>query len=136
MAVRIYHNPACGTSRNTLAMIRAAGIEPEVVEYLKTPPSRNELVSLLARMGISARELVRPKSDLFAELGLDDPSLEDSAFLDAMAAHPVLINRPIVVGPRGVKLCRPSELVLDVLDRALPADFAKEDGEVVKARGT
>jgi arsenate reductase (glutaredoxin) len=134
MTVRIYHNPGCGTSRNTLALIRAAGIEPEVVEYLKTPPSRDELVSLIARMRITPRDLVRRKGELFAEMGLDDAALEDSVFLDAMAAHPVLINRPIVVGPRGVKLCRPSELVLEVLDRALPADFVKEDGEVVKRR--
>ncbi len=133
--VTIYHNPACGTSRNTLALIRATGTEPEVIEYLKTPPSRETLVSLLARMGMGPRELLRQKGTLYVELGLDDASLGDDALIDAMLAHPVLINRPIVVGPRGAKLCRPSELVLDVLDAALVADFAKEDGEVVKAPG-
>jgi arsenate reductase len=135
MTVTIYHNPACGTSRNTLALIRATGTEPQVIEYLKTPPSRAELVSLIERMGIPPRDLLRQKGTPYAELGLDDPSLDDDTLVDAMAAHPLLINRPIVVGPRGVKLCRPSELVLDVLDRALPADFTKEDGELVKAQG-
>jgi arsenate reductase (glutaredoxin) len=113
--VIIYHNPACGTSRNTLAMIRNAGIEPHVVEYLKTPPSRELLTGLIARMGITPRQLLREAGTPFAELGLGDASLSDAALIDAMMAHPVLINRPIVVTPRGVKLCRPSEAVLDLL---------------------
>lgn len=133
MSVTVYHNPACGTSRNTLEIIRATGTQPQVIEYLATPPSREELESLIERMGITPRDLLRQKGTPYAELGLDDPSLGDDALIDAMMAHPVLINRPIVVGPRGVKLCRPSELVLDVLDRPLREDFVKEDGEVVKA---
>jgi arsenate reductase len=136
MSVTIYHNPACGTSRNALALIRATGTEPQVIEYLATPPSREELVSLIARMGITPRQLLRQKGTPYADLGLDDPCLDDAALIDAMMAHPVLINRPIVVGPSGVKLCRPSELVLDVLDRPLETDFVKEDGEVVKAKAT
>ncbi len=127
----IYHNPACGTSRNTLALIRNAGIEPHVVEYLKSPPNRVQLQSLLARMGIGARELLREKEGLCRELGLDDPSLDDDALLDAMAAHPLLINRPIVVSPLGVALCRPSEQVLDLLPLPQRDAFAKEDGEQV-----
>jgi len=134
MSVTIYHNPACGTSRNTLALIRATGTEPEVIEYLESPPPREEIVSLIGRMGISPRDLLRHKGTPYAELGLDDPSLGDDALIDAMMAHPILINRPIVAGPRGVRLCRPSELVLNVLDRPLREDFAKEDGEVVKAQ--
>jgi len=114
----IYHNPACGTSRNTLAMIRHAGIEPHVIEYLKTPPSRPLLQQLIARMGISVREAVREKAAPYAELGLDNPDLTDDQLLDAMMAHPILINRPIVVTPNGVRLCRPSELVLDLLPSA------------------
>ena len=136
MSVTIYHNPACGTSRNTLALIRSTGAEPEVIEYLATPPSREELLLLIERMGISPRALLRQKGAPTAELGLDDPGLGDDAVVDAMLTHPILINRPIVVGPRGVKLCRPSELVLEVLDRPLPADFVKEDGEHVKAEAS
>jgi arsenate reductase (glutaredoxin) len=135
MSVTIYHNPACGTSRNTLALIRATGAEPEVIHYLEAPPSRDELVSLIRRMGISARDLLREKGTPYAELGLGNPSLTDDQLIDAMMAHPVLINRPIVVGPKGVKLCRPSEEVISILDRPLEADFVKEDGEVVSANG-
>lgn len=132
----IYHNPACGTSRNTLAMIRNAGIEPHVVEYLKTPPSRALLVELVDRAGITPRDLLREKGTPYAELGLGDPSLTDDALLDAMIAHPVLINRPLVVSPLGVKLCRPSEAVLDLLPEPQRGAFAKEDGEqVVDASG-
>lgn len=127
----VYHNPACGTSRNTLAMIRNAGIEPHVVEYLKTPPSRDMLVQLVARAGITPRALLREKGTPFAELGLGDETLSDDALLDAMVAHPVLINRPLVVSPLGVKLCRPSEAVLDLLPAPQQAAFAKEDGEQV-----
>ncbi|MBP2278620.1 arsenate reductase [Sphingomonas sp. BE270] len=132
----IYHNPECGTSRNTLAMIRNAGIEPHVVEYLKTPPSRPMLVSLIERMGIAPRALLREKGTPFAELGLGDVSLGDDQLIDAMMAHPILINRPIVVSPLGVKLCRPSEQVLDLLPNAQLGAFAKEDGEqVINAAG-
>jgi arsenate reductase (glutaredoxin) len=129
--VVVYHNPACGTSRNTLAMIRNAGIEPHVVEYLKTPPSRPMLVSLIARMGVTARALLREKDTPFVELGLADPALSDDQLVDAMIEHPILINRPIVVSPLGVKLCRPSEVVLDLLDAPQRATFIKEDGQVV-----
>ena len=135
MSVTIYHNPACGTSRNTLALIRATGTEPTVIEYLADPPSRQELVSLIERMGIPPRDLLRQKGTPYADLGLDDEALTDDQLVDAMIEHPLLINRPIVVGPRGVRLCRPSELVLDLLDRPLAQDFTKEDGEVVAARG-
>ena len=132
----IYHNPACGTSRNTLAMIRNAGIEPHVVEYLKTPPSRALLVDLIDRAGIGPRALLREKGTPYAELGLGDPSLSDDALVDAMMAHPILINRPLVVSPLGVKLCRPSEAVLDLLAEPQQGAFAKEDGEqVVDASG-
>ena len=132
----IYHNPECGTSRNTLAMIRNAGIEPHVIEYLKTPPNRPRLVSLIARMGISARQLLREKGTPFAELGLADPTLSDDQLIDAMIEHPILINRPIVVSPLGVKLCRPSEEVLDLLPSAQRGAFTKEDGEqVIDAAG-
>ena len=131
--VTIYHNPACGTSRNTLAMIRATGAEPVVVEYLKTPPSRAELQDLVQRMGIPLRAVLRQKGTPFAELGLDDPALSDDAMLDAIEQHPILINRPIVVTPKGVRLCRPSETVLDLLDAPLPSDFLKEDGKRVAA---
>ncbi|TBN36992.1 arsenate reductase (glutaredoxin) [Paracoccus subflavus] len=135
MDVIIYHNPDCGTSRNTLAMIRNAGIEPHVIEYLKCSPSRAMLESLIARMGIAPRELLREKGTPFAELGLGDPSLSDEALLDAMMAHPILINRPVVVSPEGVRLCRPSEQVLDLLPPQKAA-FSKEDGEqVVDAHG-
>ena len=135
MSVTIYHNPACGTSRNTLALIRATGTEPTVIEYLADPPSRQELVSLIERMGIAPRDLLRRKGTPYADLGLEDEALTDDQLVDAMIEHPLLINRPIVVGPRGVRLCRPSELVLDLLDRPLAQDFTKEDGEVVAARG-
>ncbi|SIR04359.1 arsenate reductase [Paracoccus thiocyanatus] len=133
--VVIYHNPDCGTSRNVLAMIRNAGIEPHVVEYLKTPPSRAMLEQLITRMGIAPHELLRQKGTPYAKLGLDDPALPDAALVDAMLAHPILINRPIVVSPRGVRLCRPSEQVLDLLPPQRAA-FSKEDGEqVVDAQG-
>jgi len=132
----IYHNPECGTSRNTLAMIRNAGIEPHVVEYLKTPPSRALLVELIDRAGIAPRDLLREKGTPYAELGLGDTALTDDALVDAMMAHPVLINRPLVVSPLGVKLCRPSEAVLDLLPDPQQGAFAKEDGEkVVDASG-
>ncbi len=133
MSVTIYHNPACGTSRNTLAMIRATGTEPTVIEYLKTPPTRDELFDLVERMGIRLRDILRRKGTPFTELGLDDPTLSDDALLDAIKAHPILINRPIVVTSKGVRLCRPSETVLDLLDAPLPADYLKEDGERVAA---
>lgn len=129
--VIIYHNPECGTSRNVLAMIRNAGIEPHVIEYLKTPPSRAMLESLIARAGITPRGLLREKGTPFAELGLDNPDLGDTQLVDAMLAHPVLINRPLVVSPLGVKLCRPSEEVLDLLPAGQKGPFAKEDGELV-----
>ena len=132
----IYHNPDCGTSRNALAMIRNAGIEPHVVEYLNTPPSRALLESLIARAGISPRALLREKGTPFAELGLDNPNLTDAQLIDAMMAHPILINRPLVVSPLGVKLCRPSEAVLDLIPADQRGAFAKEDGEqVVDADG-
>lgn len=127
----IYHNPACGTSRNVLAMIRNAGIEPHVVEYLKTPPSRAMLESLISRAGISPRALLREKGTPFAELGLGELGLTDAHILDAMMTHPILINRPLVVSPLGVKLCRPSEAVLDLIPAAQRGAFAKEDGEPV-----
>ena len=130
-AVTTYHNPACGTSRNVLGLIRNAGLEPVVIEYLKTPPSREELVSLIARMGITVRDLLREKGTPYAELGLGNTALGDDALLDAMMAHPILINRPIVVTARGVKLCRPSEAVLDLLDAPQRGEFRKEDGELV-----
>ncbi len=127
----IYHNPECGTSRNTLAMIRNAGIEPHVVEYLKTPPSRALLIELIDRAGMTPRDLLREKGTPYAELGLGDTSLSDEALVDAMIAHPFLINRPLVVSPLGVKLCRPSEAVLDLLPGPQQGAFAKEDGEKV-----
>ncbi|SMD13856.1 arsenate reductase (glutaredoxin) [Rhizobium sp. RU36D] len=127
----IYHNPDCGTSRNTLAMIRNAGIEPHVVEYLKTPPSRALLQQLIARMGVSVRDVIREKGTPYEELGLSNPALSDDQLLDAMMEHPVLINRPIVVSPLGVRLCRPSEAVLDLLPTQQQGAFSKEDGEVV-----
>ena len=132
----IYHNPECGTSRNTLAMIRNAGIEPHVVEYLKTPPTHALLVELIDRAGMTPRELLREKGTPYAELGLGDTSLSDDALVDAMMAHPILINRPLVVSPLGVKLCRPSEAVLDLLPSDQLGAFAKEDGEqVIDASG-
>lgn len=129
----IYHNPECGTSRNALGLIRNAGIEPHVVEYLKTPPSRALLEQLIERAGIKPRELLREKGTPFAELGLDDPALSDAERIDAMMAHPVLINRPLVVSPLGVRLCRPSEAVLELIPDDQLGAFAKEDGEQVIA---
>lgn len=131
MSVTIFHNPDCGTSRNTLAMIRGAGIEPEVILYLETPPSRPRLIDLIARAGLSVREAIRIKDTPYAELGLDDLSLSDEDLLTEMLAHPILINRPFVETPHGVRLCRPSEVVLDILPEALGIPFTKEDGEVV-----
>ncbi|HWL70581.1 MAG TPA: arsenate reductase (glutaredoxin) [Geminicoccus sp.] len=136
MTVTIYHNPACGTSRNTLGLIRNSGEEPVVIEYLKTPPGRDELVRLIDRMGIAVRDLLREKGTPYAELGLGDPALTDEQLVDAMLQHPILINRPIVVTPLGAKLCRPSERVLDILPNPQRGAFAKEDGgQVVAADG-
>jgi len=127
----IYHNPECGTSRNTLAMIRNAGIEPHVVEYLHTPPSRAMLENLIERAGLRPRELLREKGTPYAELGLGDDSLSDAALVDAMMDHPILINRPLVVSPLGVRLCRPSEVVIEILPSPQQRAFTKEDGEQV-----
>ncbi len=127
--ITIYHNPDCGTSRNVLGLIRNSGVEPRVIEYLKNPPSRAELVMLLAQMGITPRQLLREKGTPFHELGLDDPKWRDDELIDAMLLHPILINRPIVVTPLGVKLCRPSEAVLDILPGRQLGPFNKEDGE-------
>ncbi|MBB3107564.1 arsenate reductase [Psychrobacter luti] len=127
----IFHNPKCGTSRNTLAIMQASGETPEVVEYLKTPPSREYLVELLGLMNITPRELVRSKENVHAELGLDNPTLSDGQLIDAMITHPILINRPIVVTNRGAALCRPSERVFELLENAV-SSFTKEDGEIVK----
>ena len=135
MDVVIYHNPTCGTSRNTLALIRNAGVEPHVIEYLLSPPSRARIRDLVARMGVNLRSVLREKGTPFAELGLGDPSLDDEALLDAIEAHPVLLNRPIVVTPKGVRLCRPSEEVIDLLP-AQQGEFRKEDGTLlVEANG-
>ncbi len=132
----IYHNPACGTSRNTLALIRNSGEEPEVIEYLKTPPSKARLQQLLAAMGIGARALLRQKGTPYAELGLDDPKWTDDELVDLILQYPILMNRPVVVSPLGAKLCRPSELVLELLANPQRAAFSKEDGEaVVNAQG-
>ena len=131
MDVVIYHNSACGTSRNALALIRHVGIEPHVIEYLKTPPSRAMILGLVERMSVPLRSLLREKGTPFAELGLGDPDLTDDQLLDAVEAHPILLNRPIVVSPLGVKLCRPSEAVLDILPPEGLKPFTKEDGEVV-----
>ena len=131
MTITIYHNPACGTSRNTLAMIRQSGEDPTVIEYLKTPPSRERRVERIKEMGISARDLLRRKGTPYDELGLDDPELGEDALVDAMMQHPILINRPIVVTPVGTKLCRPSEAVLDILPNADIGPFTKNNGEVV-----
>ncbi|MGQ7245077.1 arsenate reductase (glutaredoxin) [Salinicola sp. LHM] len=131
----IYHNPECGTSRNTLAMIEASGETPDIVEYLKTPPSRERLVELISMMAITPRALLRRKGTPFEELGLDDPALSDDQLIDAMMAHPILINRPIVVTDKGARLCRPSERVLGLLANPV-ATFTKEDGEVVHAEET
>ncbi|GAN84149.1 arsenate reductase (glutaredoxin) [Novacetimonas hansenii] len=131
MTVTIYHNPACGTSRNVLALIRNSGEEPRIIEYLKTPPSRAELFDLIARMGVPVRAVLREKGTPFHELGLDNPALSDDTLIDAMIAHPILINRPIVATPLGVALCRPSETVLDILPSPQRGAFAREDGEKI-----
>lgn len=131
MTVTIYHNPDCGTSRNTLAMIRQSGVEPEVIEYLKTPPSRERIMELVGAAGLTLRQALRQKDTPYAALGLDNPQLDDGALLDAIAAHPVLLNRPFVVTPLGVRLCRPSEVVLEILENPDIGPFTKEDGEVV-----
>lgn len=131
--VTIYHNPNCGTSRNTLAMIKASGESPEVVEYLKTPPSRERLLELISAMGISAREILREKGTPYADLGLNDMGLSEDVLIDAMLQYPILINRPIVVTTKGVKLCRPSELVLSILNNPDIGIFTKEDGELINA---
>lgn len=131
--VIIYHNPLCGTSRNTLAMIRASGVEPEVIEYLKTPPNRETLCALIAAMQITPRQLLREKGTPYHDLGLADASLTDVAIIEAMLAHPILINRPIVVTNQGARLCRPSEVVLEILENPNIGTFVKEDGEIVNA---
>lgn len=135
MIVTIYHNPSCGTSRNTLAMIHQSGEEPTVIEYLVAPPSRERLIALIKSMNIPVRALLREKETLFSALGLADPALSDDRLIDAMIAHPILMNRPIVETPKGVRLCRPSELVLDLLENPV-ASFVKEDGEVVSMKQT
>ncbi|SEC25779.1 arsenate reductase (glutaredoxin) [Bradyrhizobium erythrophlei] len=134
MTITIYHNPDCGTSRNTLAMIRQSGEQPEIVEYLKTPPSRDKLIALIAAMGMTPRALLREKGTPYAALDLANPKWSDDELIDFMMAHPILINRPIVVSPKGVKLCRPSEAVLDLLAVADIGRFVKEDGEVVSPK--
>ncbi|MEP4034181.1 arsenate reductase (glutaredoxin) [Roseibium polysiphoniae] len=131
MAITIYHNPKCGTSRNTLAMIREAGEEPTVIEYLKTPPSRDELVDLIKRMGISVRDLLRQKGTPYDDLGLSDDKWSDDQLIDFVMEHPILINRPIVISDKGVALCRPSEKVLELLPEGSVGTFTKEDGQVV-----
>jgi len=135
MTVTIYHNPKCGTSRNTLAMIRQSGEEPRIVEYLTAPPTREELVELLTAMGLLPRQLLRENGTPYAELGLADAKWSDEQLIDFMMQHPILINRPIVVTPRGVRLCRPSEVVLEILPNPEIGDFTKEDGEVVSSKG-
>ena len=129
--VTIYHNPRCGTSRNTLALIRNSGVEPEVIDYLQTPPTRDKLLELIAQMAVPVRDMMRRKEALYGELALDNPALGDSALIDAMLAHPILMNRPVVVTARGTRLCRPSEAVLDILAQPQRAAFAKEDGAPV-----
>jgi len=136
MDVVIYHNPACGTSRVALGLIRNAGVEPHVIEYLKTPPSRAMVIELVARMGISLRDLLREKGTPFAELGLDDPQLTDAQLLDAIEAHPILMNRPIVLSPKGVRLCRPSERVIDLLPPQRGAFFREDGTPLVDENGT
>jgi len=136
LSVTIYHNPSCGTSRNTLAMIRQSGASPEVIEYLKNPPARERLRELAAAMKIPVRGLLREKGTPYAELGLSNPKWTDDELIDFMLAHPILINRPIVVTPKGTRLCRPSELVLDLLDNPDIGRFVKEDGEVVEPRSS
>ena len=136
MTVTIYHNPDCGTSRNTLAMIRQSGVEPIVIDYRSHPPARERLQHLIAEAGLTVRQAIRQKDTPYAELGLDDPALAEDALLDAMLAHPLLINRPFVETPRGVRLCRPSELVLDIMENPDIGPFTKEDGEIIiDARG-
>ena len=136
MTVTIYHNPDCGTSRNTLAMIRQSGVEPIVIDYRSHPPARERLQQLIADAGLTVRQAIRQKDTPYAELGLDDPALAEDALLEAMLAHPLLINRPFVETPRGVRLCRPSELVLDILENPDIGPFTKEDGEIIiDARG-
>lgn len=134
MSITIYHNPACGTSRNTLAMIRQSGEEPHIIEYLVTPPTRDELAGLIGAMGIPVRELLRQKGTPYNALNLADPKWTDDQLIDFMMEHPILINRPIVVTPLGTRLCRPSEVVLDILPNPHIGDFTKEDGEAVPAR--
>ncbi len=134
MTVTIYHNPACGTSRNTLAMIRQSGEEPIVIEYLKNPPTRERLIELIAAMGLTARELLRQKGTPYDTLGLSDPKLKEDDLITFMLDYPILINRPIVVTPKGARLCRPSEAVLDILPNPNIGEFTKEDGEVVPGR--
>jgi len=131
MDITIFHNPRCGTSRNTLALIRNTGVEPHVVDYLSQPPTREALAAMIAKAGLTVREAMRSKEQIFADLGLGDPALDDGALLDAMVANPVLINRPFVVTPAGARLCRPSELVLDILTMPQLGAFTKEDGEAV-----
>ncbi|MES2300223.1 MAG: arsenate reductase (glutaredoxin) [Pseudomonadota bacterium] len=131
MDITIYHNKRCGTSRNALALIRNSGIEPTIVEYLKTPPTRATLKAMIAQAGLTVRQAIRVKEAAYAELGLENPDISDDLLLDAMLAHPVLINRPFVVTPMGARLCRPSEAVLDILPEPQKGPFAKEDGEVV-----
>ncbi|MGA7936405.1 MAG: arsenate reductase (glutaredoxin) [Kovacikia sp.] len=131
MTIAIYHNPACGTSRNVLGLIRNSGEEPQIIEYLRTPPSRDELVSLIGRMKMPVRDLLRRKGTPYDELNLENPALTDDQLIDAMIAHPILINRPIVVTPNAVKLCRPSEVVLEILPNPQRGAFTKEDGELV-----
>src|SRR5690242_17714589 len=134
--ITIYHNPKCGTSRNTLALIRNSGAQPEVIEYLQEPPSRERLLELVRQMGVRVRDVLRRKGTPYDDLGLDDPALTDEELLDAIAAHPILLERPIVVTPLGTRLCRPSELVLDILPDPQRGAFAKEDGEpVIDAQG-
>ncbi|MDQ7912676.1 arsenate reductase (glutaredoxin) [Pseudomonas sp. 102515] len=135
-AVTIYHNPACGTSRNVLGLIRNSGVEPAVIHYLETPPDRAQLERLIADLGMPVRELLRHKGTPYAELGLDDPQLDDAALITAMLQHPILINRPIVVTPLGTRLCRPSERVLEILPEPQRGPFVKEDGEVVAPSAT
>ncbi|MHA6692931.1 arsenate reductase (glutaredoxin) [Devosia sp. A449] len=135
MTITIYHNPDCGTSRNTLAMIRQSGEEPEIIEYLKTPPTRARLVELIAAAGLTVRQALRQKDTPYAELGLGDETLSDEQLLDAMEAHPILINRPLVVSPIGVRLARPSEVVLEILPNPNIGEFIKEDGEIIRAEG-
>jgi arsenate reductase len=131
MDIKIYHNPKCGTSRNTLALIRNSGIEPLVIDYLSNPPTREALAAMIAQAGLTVREAMRAKESAYAELALDDPDLGDDALLDAILANPILLNRPFVVTPAGARLCRPSELVLDILPQPQRGAFTKEDGEAV-----